>query len=401
MAITPRRWQVEALAAWNRAGRKGVVEVVTGAGKTVFAHLCMAAVREDEPGAVFVVAVPTQALLDQWYVGFLEDLEIDEADIALWSAQGIPDTHRRYNIMVINTARWAAPKVAAASPAMLIVDECHRIGSPANAEVLAGRHIATLGMSATPEREYDDAFNERIAPAIGGIIYRLTVNEGIADGILVPFELINVAVDLLADERDRYEKMSKQIARVSRKAQHEPGLEERLKLLLRQRARVAALASMRVPVAIRLIEQHRGERALVFHEDINQAELLLANLKRRRHSATIYHSRIGPSVRRDNLRLFRRGIFDVLVSCRALDEGFNIPEARVAVIASATASQRQRIQRLGRVIRPARGKDSAIVYTIYATTAEERRLQEEADRLTSARSVTWQRSKVRRVETAR
>jgi superfamily II DNA or RNA helicase len=124
------------------------------------------------------------------------------------------------------------------------------------------------------------------------------------------------------------------------------------------------MARLRVPVAAHLIDRHRGLRAMLFHEDVGEATRLLDLLKKRGHSATIYHSRIAGPLRRDNLRLYRKGVFDVLVSCRALDEGINIPETQLAIIASATASERQRVQRLGRVLRPASGKTHALIYTL-------------------------------------
>ena len=106
-------------------------------------------------------------------------------------------------------------------------------------------------------------------------------------------------------------------------------------------------------------------------------------------STALDHSRMVEPLRRSNLRLFRRGGTDALVTCRALDEGFNVPEARVAIIASATASPRQRIQRLGRILRPAPGKDRASVYTLYATDTEEARLAVEAGNITEVSTVTW------------
>jgi superfamily II DNA or RNA helicase len=139
---------------------------------------------------------------------------------------------------------------------------------------------------------------------------------------------------------------------------------------------------MRIPVAAKIVEQHRGIRTIIFHERIDAATLLWEILKKRNHSVCLYHSRLSPNWRRDNLRLFRQGVFDVLVSCRALDEGMNVPETAVAVIASSTASHRQRIQRLGRVLRPSRGKDKAVIYT-------EKRLQNEAARLEDVASVAW------------
>ena len=146
---------------------------------------------------------------------------------------------------------------------------------------------------------------------------------------------------------------------------------------------------MRIPVTAKLLEQHRGERGIVFHETIESAERILRILRARGHQAEMYHSRMSKALRRDNLRLFRRGMVDVLVTCRALDEGLDVPDASVAVIAASTASVRQRIQRLGRVLRPSAGKEAAVVYTLYCTPPEARRLEDEARHLATDATVTW------------
>jgi superfamily II DNA or RNA helicase len=208
---------------------------------------------------------------------------------------------------------------------------------------------------------------------------------------VLEFELINVEIELLPPEQKKFDSLSVRAAKEFRRLSKDGGSDERLKYLLHQRAAVSSSAAMRIPVAAKLVEKNRGQRTLVFHERIEAAETLKSVLASRGHSVTVYHSRIGPAVRRDNLRLFRRGVFDVLVSCRALDEGTNIPETTVAVIASSTASQRQRIQRLGRVLRPAPTKDRATIYTIYATEQERNRLRREAENLTEVTSVTWSR----------
>jgi superfamily II DNA or RNA helicase len=87
--------------------------------------------------------------------------------------------------------------------------------------------------------------------------------------------------------------------------------------------------------------------------------------------------------------MFRKGVVDVLVTCRALDEGANIPETQLAIVAAATASQRQRIQRLGRVLRPAVGKSRATVFTLFATEVEKRRLEEEQANLDEFVDISW------------
>ena len=253
---------------------------------------------------------------------------------------------------------------------------------------MLGEFSATLGLSATPEREYDEGFKIHIEPRLGPVIYRYTYISAARDGIICPFSLINVRVDLLPDEEEQYRKYSTSIARaIGRSAGDQ--LDEFVKRMLQLRASVAANATRRIPVSIKLIERHRGQRAIIFHERIDAANHILSILQSRGHRATAYHAKIGPDARRDNLRLFRNGQFDVMVCCRALDEGMNVPEVSVAVVASCTASQRQRIQRLGRILRPSNDKNMATIYTIFATAEERKRLEAEEAKLLDVTSVNW------------
>ncbi len=80
------------------------------------------------------------------------------------------------------------------------------------------------------------------------------------------------------------------------------------------------------------------------------------------------------------------------VTCRALDEGFNVPEAQLGIIAASTATRRQRIQRLGRVLRPSKEKERAVVYTLVATGPEIVRLKDEEAELEGVANVSWSRA---------
>lgn len=390
LKFEPRPWQREALSAWQEAGQRGVAKVVTGGGKTVFAELCMSRVLEAQSNARIVVLVPTLFLLDQWVLSLEDEFGVDPAEVALWSGGKKPSAPRPFNVAVINTARRLIGQLAGDTPTMLVVDEVHRAASAENAKALAGNFIATLGLSATPERQFDDLFAEVIEPRIGPIIFDYDIVAATRDGILSDFEAVNVEFKLLPDEAEAYEDFTKRIAR--RRAMAGAEDDEILEILLRKRARVSAMASMRVPLAIRLCEQHKGARCLIFHEDIRAAQAICRNLIARNHAATMYHSKIGGPRRRDNLRMFKKGIFDVLVCCRALDEGLNIPEVEIAIIASSTSSVRQRIQRLGRVLRPHADKEKATIYTLFATPAEKDRLSEEAIALRSIAEIRWARA---------
>ena len=106
----------------------------------------------------------------------------------------------------------------------------------------------------------------------------------------------------------------------------------------------------------------------------------------------IYHSRQSLQLRATILAQYRRGEIGVLVTCRALDEGFNVPETELGIIAASTATRRQRIQRLGRVVRPAAGKQTATIYTLIASGPEIARLRQEEADLEGVADVVWSRA---------
>jgi superfamily II DNA or RNA helicase len=383
-----RPWQLEAIERWETEGLRGIVEVATGGGKTIFAELCYTLARKTRSELSLAVLVPTVALLDQWYVSLQEDMGATPADIAVIGGGKDAATDRHLNLCVINSARSESHRIWGEN-AMLVVDECHRAGSPANASALQGSYQCTLGLSATPERQYDAGMAEYVVPAIGPIIYSYGLAEAERDGVLSAFDLINVEVPLLPDEQSAYDSLTKQVARAMARADGDN--DETVTVLLRKRARIYNSSETRIPATAALADRYRGSRLLIFHEAIDSAERIAALLSARHHSVTTYHSGLGASTRRENLRLFRRGVFDILVCCRALDEGINVPEVNVAIVAAATASQRQRIQRLGRVLRPSPGKTSATVVTLYSTDPEQERLQTEEARLDGVTHVQWMR----------
>lgn len=389
-----RGWQRRALELWLEREQQGIVEVVTGGGKTVFAEMCILQFTDANPNGHIVIVVPTVSLLDQWYVSLQEELAVDQTQISVYSGESKARQASAINLMVLNTARSMAPKLSGLKPTFLIVDECHRAGSPKNARALSGQYAATLGLSATPMRAYDEGFETYLQPALGPIIFRYDYNAASRDGILSPFDLVNIAVDLLPDEEANYDELTRKIARAfhASRAQQEESVH--LKKLLQARARVISNASFRIPAAISLALEHPNEKTLLFHEQIAAADTICSHLLSKGTSAALYHSKLAPAVRRDNLRLFRNGVVEVLVSCRALDEGTNVPETSVAIIASSTASPRQRIQRMGRVLRPAPDKALATIYTIYAGDQEERRLLAESQQLVEASSVSWRQVRV-------
>jgi superfamily II DNA or RNA helicase len=388
LTTKPRDWQQNALWIWN-GDKRGVVEVVTGGGKTFFAFMCIEKFFIAFPQGCVVIIVPTTALLDQWLISLQDDFHVPESIISTYSGSEKSDQIGAINIMVINTARTLAPQISTEKDCFLIVDECHRSGSIENSKALQGNHSATLGLSATPKREYDSGFEERVVPVLGAIIYRYGYEDAYRDGVITPFELVNIKTKFILDEEEKYRLLSKKAAIEYQKFKEGTGSTEKLEKLLRQRAAISSQATMRIPTTASIVEQNPNMRTIIFHERVDAANKIYSILLARGHRATIYHSKLGPLLRRDNLKLYRRGIFNVLVTCRALDEGMNVPETQLAIIASSTASSRQRIQRLGRVLRPSKDKDFARIYTIYITDQEERRLIKETNNLQEITQTFW------------
>jgi superfamily II DNA or RNA helicase len=392
----PREWQKTALASWIAKQNRGVVSVATGGGKTIFAFM---AFRELSKDMILLVTVPTEALLDQWVVNITEELGIPEELIGILSSRSTSKNLKQANVVIINSARNLELPDEIKKRIFLVVDECHRSGSYENSKSLVGTWGATLGLSATPERQYDDGFDRYIRNTLGDIVFEYSVTQAIQDGILTPFELVNIRVPLTNTELAEHDKLTKRIGRLIASSKGDPGEpSEKLEALLRRRARNYQNAMSRVPVTIKLMQSLHGSRTIIFHESISAANKIARQLADRNHLVVVYHSKIGSKLRRDNLRLFRKGQVNVLVTCRALDEGLNIPETEVAIISSATSSDRQRIQRLGRVLRPSKGKESAVVYTLFATSIEQKRLEEEADAMPDLIRSKWQEVQVDNVD---
>ncbi len=365
----------------------GIVSAVTGAGKTTFALLCISEFFKHFPTGIILIVVPTVPLLDQWYLSLIDELNIPVDEICLLSAGRKKWANYHFIISVINSARHMVSKISITAPTFLIVDECHRAGSEQNSKALNGRFVATLGLSATPERQFDDGFQKYIQPVLGDIIFDYDYKLAFHDGVIVPFNLINIKFSLTASEQNEYNKLTRRIAIILKHSENNS--EKQIENLLRRRARISWNSPMRVPIAAKIALQHRKERIIIFHESIEQANEICQILINRGVRATIYHTHLNPILRQQNLRLYKSGYYSCIVCCRALDEGLNVPSTSIGIIASGTSSIRQRIQRLGRVLRQIPGKNGALIYTLFATEAEKDRLKKETGQLEDITNVSW------------
>lgn len=368
-----RDWQEKALKLWKKE-KRGVVKVVTGGGKTYFAIRCIEEFKKNKKNKPKVlILVPTVTLLDQWIVDLEETYEGNIGKIG-----GGFNTGSKEDIYVCTYASFK--KIANnvdRKNTFLICDECHRAGTKKLGGLLKTGWVASLGLSATPEREFDENFEEIITPILGNKIFEYDYVEAHKDGIISDFELMNIYAPMMNFEDDEYTEISKKIAKRISILGGLNKTDEALKVLFFQRARIVNNARNRIPAALKVIQKHKRNKWLVFCETIDQANKFKRVLDKNNFSSACYHSKITPITRQYNLFLLKNDLIDILITCKSLDEGFNYPDLDSAIILSSSSTSRQRIQRLGRILRTSLNKDKAFIASIYSSDDEFDRLVDE------------------------
>ena len=390
LSNNPRDWQKIAIQSWIDNKHRGIAKVVTGGGKTFFAMMCMLEKSRENPLLRFLIIVPTVALRDQWTLDIIDDLQVSRDEIYCHGIDNNISPNHKIVIMIINSARNKAVEITREGLWMLVVDECHRAASEENRLALEGEWDSTLGLSATPERQYDDLFELILIPKLGSLIANYDYTMAKKDGVISDFELRNYLVPMTEKEKTQMNKLTAAIARGFDKM-HKDGFTElppSLLNLLMRRSRHSQSLSYRIPIAVKVCKEFLGKKMIIFHESIKSANMINALMDIEGFRSTIYHSELTPEEKFNNLQDFRNGIKDVLVTCRALDEGLNVKDAEIGVIVASTKSTRQRIQRLGRVLRTSDDKERSVVITIYSK-GEEDELFDEARKFEGLIDVKW------------
>ncbi len=406
LSVELYRWQKEAKKAWWENGGRGIVKIVTGAGKTIFALSLISDLFNSEAykdgGLRVIIIVPTTVLLDQWLIETVDKLHIPRKNIGVFygkEKQNVKD--KNILIYVINSARIHLKnhyeKFFKHDDLFLIADECHRYGSKENSRIFEIPFSYTLGLSATPERYGDYGFEEKLVPNLGNMIYTYTYSDALRDGIIPSYKIIRLMVHLTPSEEFTYEELAGKINKLTRvlisrypelkKASpahfvkqlnklHEKNRDElitRYIALLNQRKSVIHSSKSKLYALKWLFNGERldKEKVLIFHERIEIAEHIFKYLKEIGFAAGIYHSKMPVKERLASISEFKDGKTNVLIACRALDEGFDVPAAETGIIVAGTSSVRQWIQRMGRILRRAPSKEYSKIYVVLVDMIEQ------------------------------
>jgi superfamily II DNA or RNA helicase len=373
----PRPFQTEALAAWRRAGCRGVVVLPTGAGKTQVALMAI----DDRRRGTLVVA-PTLDLVRQWF---------DQLTAAFGEPVGIvgggEHTVHPLTVTTYDSAHLYMEHLGARF-GLLVFDECHHLPGPTYAQA-ARMALAPyrLGLTATPERS--DGREDDLAWLVGPQVFRKDITE-LSGAYLADYETERIVVDLAPEERQAHDEaratyvgfLREQGIDMSRpdgwsqfiiRASQSQAGRRALDAYRRQR-QLAFTAPAKMQYLEHLLHEHRGDRVLLFTQD---NATCYAISRRFLVPAITHHTRVRE--RSEFLRGFSEGHYGVLATSKVLNEGVDIPAANVAVVVSGSGSVREHVQRLGRVLRKQEGKTARLYELVTGGTSEARTSERRRD----------------------
>jgi len=401
---TPRAWQTDALLEWIQRGRRGVVEAVTGTGKTAVGIL--AAADALSRGLRVLILVPGVDLLEQWFIKLEADLPLNKTGKF---CNGHTDTLFTHEV-VVATVQSACKynMLSAETQGLLIADEVHRYGTARYSLALEEAFNERLGLTATYERN-DNGIAEHLSPYFslpnkdvidsGAVISGCGYARGLADGILAPFRVGLIGLNLEVDDQIKYENLSESLRKKRRKLIKDFGcppepfgefiagvqmleigsgdltatqtargylrdFADRRKLLAETSTKLHAFELLYYPLKL-------ANHSLVFTETKESAINVAGKLQEMGIKAEEFSSGISKEDRKNRLEEFKNGTIKVLCAPRVLDEGVDLPEADMGIILASTKTKRQMIQRMGRIIRPKMDGRSATFIIVYMNNTSE------------------------------
>lgn len=356
------RHQEEARAKFLAAER-GVLNMATGTGKTRTALDILTSLYEKGEIDTVIVSMDGTDLLDQWFAGLLalrnnlaRAMNVYRDYEAHKEVQGFALSPTNATLLVSRrggtvrdplVSALRALNSAQAKRTLLIHDEVHRLGSPDSRhrlENLSDSIRYRLGLSATPDREYDLEGNAFIAGHIGPELMRFELSDAIRRGILAPFNYFPLPYESSSEDREKVRDVYKRQA--ARAAAGEPMNKEQIWTEI---AIVYKTSREKLPHFTRLIErnQHLLERSIIFVETQEYGGEVLEIVHRFRPDFHTYFS----GEQSDTLKRFARGDLECLITCHRVSEGIDIRSLNSVILFSSSRARLETIQRMGRCLR--------------------------------------------------
>ena len=348
------------------AAERGVLKMATGTGKTRTALKIFEVLFARQHIDTVIVSADGNDLLNQWYRVLLDTRKTIGRDVHIFRHYGEARERQDFaldprNAILLASRKPIAPSLRRlsdeqAARTMLVHDEVHRLGSPANRKRLDGLSDKVrfrLGLSATPKRTYDDEGNAFIEDHIGPVLFSFGLREAIERSILAPFNYFPLSFELTDDDRERIKKIYGR--RKAREVAGDPMTDVEIQIEI---ARVYKTSANKLPVFTDFIRNNKPllEGCIVFVETQEFGAAVLDIVHEHRPDFHTYFS----GEQSDTLRRFLRGDLECLITCHRLSEGIDIPSLNSVILFSSEKGRLETIQRLGRCLRTDPGNPDKI-----------------------------------------
>ncbi len=362
-----RDYQNEALNNWCKARNRGVLVLPTAAGKTFIA---LKAIQQMKVQALIVV--PTLDLIDQWKKR-IKDYLTTEAGVV----GGGENTLHMVTVTTYDSAYIQAEQLGNKFK-LIIFDEVHHLASTGYIQI-AEMYTAPYRMGLTATYERSDQRHTLLSHLVGDPVYSIGIQE-IARH-LSPYTYEKISVELTPKEQQTYEsqmnlfrsflqqrKITLRSAADFQKFIMTTGRDPKAReaLLARNRAiKVAVNSEAKLNVLAQQLETHKNEKILIF---TLYNDLVYRISQRFLIPAITYQT--PREERREILANFGNSKYHVIVTSQVLDEGVDVPDASVGLVLGGTGSNREYVQRLGRLLRKKEGKLARLIEIISKETIE-------------------------------
>jgi len=378
--------------------------MATGTGKTYTAIGALDEVLQSNKMLFTAISVPYAHLMDQWLDSIKKyGLDLDYtikcfSENTNWH-QELKKVIRKMkigqfkNVLIISThTTMVSEKMNKLIDelknqniaTMIIGDEVHGLGSEKRRENLSELFEYRLGLSATPKRMYDEIGNRFLHRYFGDVVYEFSLckaidklNPATYRTYLTPYYYFPYICTLTSKETEEYNEITRKIlqkiSRLDDITYDDIESDEEIKRLLIIRSKIIKAAKEKINILKNILADIKVRFGEVNHTIIFTDDRLITETLKLLHAGGFIAVKFTQELNIDQRNLiidqFEKGTIDVLVAMKILDEGVDIPNAKIAVLMSSTSNPREYIQRLGRILRIYDGKDYAYIYDIVVKPA--------------------------------
>lgn len=413
----PRPYQKEAFNNW-KVSQKGLFAMATGTGKTLTSLNCLLQIYNKFRFYQALILVPTITLVEQWedeckrfnfdhiikvssknqgWRSEIDDIKLKES---LTQSDELPSSFIIIATYASFSRESAFKQLMSLSKKtqrqmLLIADEAHNVGAPNIMSKLDGvKILRRIGLSATPERQFDDKGNKAVMKFFGcddQYTFEYSMKDAIDNGYLCRYRYFPHVVRLNEEEMTEYRNISLQLTKFYNIDEGSfSGADDILMRLLLKRKRIIHKAQNKEEVFRQIVKQRFEERGNLKYTLVyvpegvqldsatqyatidNPTDMDVDKLIDRytqiiqevSPTTTVKKFISGIQNRDEVLRKFSTGDTEVLTSMKCLDEGVDVPRSELAIFCASTGNPRQFIQRRGRILRKHPDKHIAIIHDL-------------------------------------